>query len=315
MAEPERAPCPLCGLDGLQDWLNFESGVRSAKCPRCGEFQWAEAFRRALEDTRASTDTLARLSNWTRQSHERGRRITLDVDALAEAAAAGEAPVAVKARKLLQAFASREDHPGGAAVLSLELDYPLLDVGSRSEMVFFVEYLLRAGLIDGRTYPKGVEGDADETVRAGVTFEGWQFLEPLRKTQMVPGRVFVAMSFHEDLDEAYQNGIEPAIAAAECEPRMLKGMIHSENISNKILAEIAQAEFVVADMTHGSHGAYFEAGYAMALGRKVVFTCREDHWSSIHFDTAQYPYIKWSDTADLREKLCDWLMALKGQAG
>jgi nucleoside 2-deoxyribosyltransferase len=71
----------------------------------------------------------------------------------------------------------------------------------------------------------------------------------------------------------------------------------------------------VADMTFCSHGAYFEAGYAMALGRKVVFTCREDHWDHIHFDTAQYPYIKWTTPEDLREKLRDWLLALKGQGG
>ncbi len=93
-------------------------------------------------------------------------------------------------------------------------------------------------------------------------------------------------------------------------------MVHTEHIVHKILGEIAKAEFVIADMTHGSHGAYFEAGYAKALGREVIFTCREDHWDKhIHFDTAQYPHIKWNAPEDPREKLRDWLLAPKGEAG
>lgn len=35
----------------------------------------------------------------------------------------------------------------------------------------------------------------------------------------------------------------------------------------------------------------------------------------IHFDAAQYPHIKWKGPEDLREKLRDWLFALRGQGG
>jgi hypothetical protein len=314
MSEQRRGPCPLCGLESSEGWASSARAEKLTACDRCGRFRWTEALSGALRDSKLPANAIAHLSARMKQASEQGRILSLGPDDLAKALHAPEPTVAVKSRKLLAAFAERS-RPGNSARLNLDLDYPLLDAGSRHEMRFFADYLFRAGLITEPNYPDGLGGKENETIRTEVTFEGWQFLEPLRKTQMVPGRVFVAMSFDDDLIKAYAEGFKAAIADAECDPCMLKEEIHSENIVNKILAEIAQAEFVVADMTFCSHGAYFEAGYAMALGRKVVFTCREDHWDHIHFDTAQYPYIKWTTPEDLREKLRDWLLALKGQGG
>jgi len=42
-------------------------------------------------------------------------------------------------------------------------------------------------------------------------------------------------------------------------------------------------------------GAYFEAGFAMALCRSVIWTCREDHFKDTHFDTQQFNHILWKD--------------------
>lgn len=119
-----------------------------------------------------------------------------------------------------------------------------------------------------------------------MTLDGWAELERPGEQEIVSGRVFVAISFKPELNPAYED---------------------------KILAEIALAEFVVADVTHHSQGVYFEAGYAMALGRPVVFTCREDHKADCHFDTQHYPHLFWKTPADLREQLASWLGALIGR--
>ncbi len=42
-----------------------------------------------------------------------------------------------------------------------------------------------------------------------LTMPGWARLEP--GLQGVPGRCFVAMSFHESLTDAYTDGIYPAL--------------------------------------------------------------------------------------------------------
>ena len=41
----------------------------------------------------------------------------------------------------------------------------------------------------------------------------------------------------------------------------------------------------------------------MALGRPVIFTCREDDMEDAHFDTNHYNHITWKTSEDLRSKL------------
>ena len=45
------------------------------------------------------------------------------------------------------------------------------------------------------------------------------------------------------------------------------------------------------------------------LGRPVVWTCREDAFDELHFDAKPYNFVRWSNSADLREKLGDRVQA------
>lgn len=69
-------------------------------------------------------------------------------------------------------------------------------------------------------------------------------------------------------------------------------------ICDQIISDIRRSEFLVADFTKQSGGVYFDAGYALALGRIVIWSCREDHVKDLHFDTRQYPRITWTEPAD-----------------
>lgn len=50
---------------------------------------------------------------------------------------------------------------------------------------------------------------------------------------------------------------------------------------------------------------YFEAGYALGRGQKVIYICKEDDIINAHFDTRNYQHILWTDKVDLRQKLID----------
>ena len=52
-------------------------------------------------------------------------------------------------------------------------------------------------------------------------------------------------------------------------------------------------------------GVYFEAGYALGRGQKVIYICKEDDIINAHFDTRNYQHILWTDKVDLRQKLID----------
>jgi nucleoside 2-deoxyribosyltransferase len=83
----------------------------------------------------------------------------------------------------------------------------------------------------------------------------------------------------------------------------------NDNINDTIMAGIRAAQVIVADVTYQRNGVYFEGGFAMGLGRHVVWMCREDDLKNVHFDTRQYRHIVWTDHQDLRTKLTARLRA------
>ena len=84
---------------------------------------------------------------------------------------------------------------------------------------------------------------------------------------------------------------------------------HNDSINDKIMAGIQKAQFMVADFTLQRQNVYFEAGLARGLGREVVWTCRDDEFDELHFDTRPFNFIRWKTAAELRENLTDRIRA------
>ncbi len=61
------------------------------------------------------------------------------------------------------------------------------------------------------------------------------------------------------------------------------------------------AQFVISDLTHGSHGAYWEAGFGEDRGIPVIYTCEKAAWEErkTHFDTNHMVTIIW-DSAEFK---------------
>ena len=121
------------------------------------------------------------------------------------------------------------------------------------------------------------------------------------------------MSFSDKHDQAYRQGIKPGVEDAGYTPICLKDVLTNEDINFRILAEIRRAELTVADFSGHKGGVYFEAGFALALGREVFWTCDANDRNDLHFDTDHFQYIFWRDHDDLRRRLCEKIVAIKGQ--
>ena len=67
-------------------------------------------------------------------------------------------------------------------------------------------------------------------------------------------------------------------------------------IDNRLRVEIRACAFLVADLTDRNAGAYWEAGFAEALGKPVIYMCREDVFreKATHFDTNHSHTIVWN---------------------
>ena len=124
------------------------------------------------------------------------------------------------------------------------------------------------------------------------------------------------MWFDGSMNEAWDDGIAPAVHDAGYEPVRIDRVEHVNKIDDEIIAEIRRARFVIADFTHGDTGArggvYYEAGFAHGLGIPVIFTCRKDRLGEVHFDTRQYNHIVWETPEELQDQLVKRIAAVLG---
>ncbi len=76
----------------------------------------------------------------------------------------------------------------------------------------------------------------------------------------------------------------------------LRNVSEAGNIINIMLVRIRDSAFVIADLTHDNHGAYWEAGYATGLGKPVIYICEKTKFEKegTHFDTSHYTTVLWS---------------------
>ncbi len=132
-------------------------------------------------------------------------------------------------------------------------------------------------------------------------------------------QAFIAMWFDSSMDDAFDNGIAPAVESAGYQPFRIDRKPNVVKIDDEIVGEIRRSRFLVADFTQYAReargGVYFEAGFAMGLGIPVIFACRKDvvDANNLHFDTRQYAHIVWENPEQLRVDLLNRIRARIGQ--
>ncbi len=140
--------------------------------------------------------------------------------------------------------------------------------------------------------------------------EGWKRVDELQQEMKNKSNtVFVAMSFAEDMKETRET-IRKAISANGYVPRIMDEIEHNHQIVPEMLYEIRQAHFVIAELTGHNNGAYFEAGYALGLGKEVIQVCNKEKFKEDgHFDVKQVNTVLWVDQDDLLKRLSNRIKA------
>jgi nucleoside 2-deoxyribosyltransferase len=89
----------------------------------------------------------------------------------------------------------------------------------------------------------------------------------------------MAMKFNQpDLDRVVEECFRPAVKRTGFELRVLTDAQGAGSIDDQLRSALLASRFVIADLTHGSHGAYWEAGFAEGLGLPVIYTCEKTAW-------------------------------------
>jgi nucleoside 2-deoxyribosyltransferase len=254
-----------------------------------------------------------KLTAWIRERTESGAEVpeinskTLDEVELA----LPNYKVTEKQLILLRAFEKKSSFPGQSLEVISRLDYPLAWASGEDEFRYLLRSLMERNLIQ-RT--DGSNDLADSFVYEFViTATGWAFLEEHDRPAAIGDQVFVAMSFHDDLKSAWEDGISPALKKAGYRPYRVDAEPHIDRIDTKIITEIKNSQFLVADVTKQRPGVYFETGYAIGLGLPVFWCVRSDDLKNVHFDTRQYNHIVWADEKYLAEQLQLFVTAIIGK--
>lgn len=134
----------------------------------------------------------------------------------------------------------------------------------------------------------------------GLTLDGWERYEAERHGHIAGRYGFIAMEFNDGRLETFVEQIVKPAVRGEMGYQLfdVRDMSRAGVIDNIIREKIRDAAFVLADLTHDNHGAYWEAGYAEGLGKPVVYLCGREKFgqSKTHFDTNHCTTVMWSDT-------------------
>ena len=118
--------------------------------------------------------------------------------------------------------------------------------------------------------------------------------------------VFVIMPFTSEFDDIYQLGIKPACDEAGAYAERVDEQLFAESILDRIYNQLSKADVIVADMTGRNPNVFYEAGYAHALGKKVILLTQKTE--DIPFDLKHYPHIVYGGRiTDLIPELKKWV--------
>ena len=288
---------------------DFAGPNKRCDCPRCGPWLLVPnlgsypPFR--LEDVlgdwdRRSIHRRSRLSHIVRcQQRNDGRMVDVPVHRLPDLRLDDPLPkLAEQMERLLlwladqqPSYAERANLPGpevaawiGATILRGQPD---------SGFSWLVHAAEDRGLIE----------KIDSQGGTRLSLEGWTRVEALRKETSRSRTAFMALQFNDPDVEPILNALfRPAVERAGFELRTLEDGQGAGLIDDQLRVALRTARFVLADVTRGNQGAYWEAGFAEGLGRPVIYTCRKIEWDDPrkkpHFDTNHMLHIVW-DPSDL----------------
>jgi hypothetical protein len=112
---------------------------------------------------------------------------------------------------------------------------------------------------------------------------------------------------YKEYDDRFEN-IEQLLGDYECVAIRIDKEHPLEDIVGRIKSEIKKANFVVADLTDERPSCYFEAGYAEALNKPIIYIASNDsiihpgNPTNIHFDIHMHVNF-FSNHRELKEKL------------
>lgn len=159
-----------------------------------------------------------------------------------------------------------------------------------------IDELVNSGIIK---VPHDIDAFED-TILLGVnlTLAGWEQYEAEKRGKFEGNYGFIAMKFNDpELDPFVKNVVKPVVKDGIGYDLVdMRDVAQAGIIDDIMRIQIRDSAFVIVDLTHDNHGAYWEAGYAEGLGKRVIYICERTKFErdGSHFDTNHCTTVPWS---------------------
>jgi hypothetical protein len=310
----EKEICPICRLECKPFELIIIATIEGKAdmnpkipidCGRCGKYKIDSKLYHATKDSPSILSRLGNnykgkeyiLSGVTRNASERRNSIEITYENIAyliDSAPNPNTPLEVLDRILVYVAEKAKDFKSYVEINPL-YDYPLFYARSYDDLSYVLSIHERIQYLE------------NDNKRYRLTPEGWKRADQLIRKNPDSKKVFIAMWY--DKEKKYIKTCEeafiPALKETDFEPTIMVFLEHNEKIDDQIMAEIKGSKFLIADLTGSRGSVLWEAGFAMGLGIKVIWTCHKD-WldeEKIPFTIRQFNYIDWKEHDDLKKRL------------
>ena len=85
-----------------------------------------------------------------------------------------------------------------------------------------------------------------------------------------------------------------------------------KTINDQIIADIRRCKFCISDFTMQKTGVYFEAGFALGLGKPVIYVCDRSDFENSHFDLKPFQHLIYNSPQELHtglvRKIQAWIL-------
>lgn len=288
MLYPNSASCPICQQTSKQGepertWL-------SVNCSNCGKFIITDdAQFEATHKIGNSEEKKALASHGIRRRGASGQQVKIYSDDLDLLISAERPTIIEQSNNLLIHFASQVKEPGR-----------LLRIQNADEWIGVTGAISKAGVDALLGYLINehylVIPDTSQMRTYCMTVRGWVYYEELQKQAKDSTIAFMAMQFGDDeLDKVVDEVFRDAVLQTGFRLQKLIDEQRAGLIDDQLRVQIRRSRFLIADLTHGNKGAYWEAGFAEGLGIPVIYTCKESAFpEQAHFDTNHHLTVMWN---------------------
>jgi len=279
--------CLICGSNAKEhSSLNDKMII---DCSRCGKYEITNRGSAYFINLKNKLNN-AKVSHWVRKNFNGKNRIILDGDKIKEIIYDFELPrPKEQADNFILGLGQDNNSLSNLMEVDLSVFASLIGSIDSDDANFILDHLEGVGLVE-------TQGRSGESFLGTLTFLGWQRYHELLHESKDSTTVFMAMKFgKKETDNLYKNVLKDAVNKTGFELRKLDDNPKAGLIDDRLRVEIRKAKFLISDLTHENPGAYFEAGFAEGLGKKVIYICEKKKFEKdkTHFDTNHSLTLTW----------------------